>query len=443
MQKWKDLEPENFQTSAVICQFMDTLLKLVSQDCSIHPEISADFETLQAIANPKKTLGTGKLTTVKSFKKKSIFLTIKGSTKPGFGGSAVDKRGIIKPYDEFIYKIYCADHTYTSVKLLQGAKVQEIVACASEKLCLGNDPILCEVKSNGERIVLHEKSNCVVPSLSVNGRLFIAPREHQDALTPLPEQEGPTSGTMANLEVMDAKDMAVIMTQYDWDVFFGIQEQEFLNKIFGISVYPDGMCPNLDNFLQRFSKLQHWVVTEIVLLPNLGKRVQLLRKLIKLAQHLKDLNNLMSFMAVMFGLGHLAVSRLSQTWEKIPGKLKKVFSELESVVDSSRNHRAYRMVAARINTPAIPYIPLLIKDMKFLNEGSETYYDSMVNFEKMRMIAQVLRTVRYCRQQPMKLECIDDTKVVADMKIYIKEFQAIDNQKILTNLSHKCEPRKG
>ena len=40
---------------------------------------------------------------------------------------------------------------------------------------------------------------------------------------------------------------------------------------------------NLDLFLRRFNEIQFWVVTEICLANTLGKRVQLLRKFIKLA----------------------------------------------------------------------------------------------------------------------------------------------------------------
>jgi hypothetical protein len=31
--------------------------------------------------------------------------------------------------------------------------------------------------------------------MSINGRLFLSSNEHLDALTPLPEQEGPSKGT--------------------------------------------------------------------------------------------------------------------------------------------------------------------------------------------------------------------------------------------------------
>lgn len=48
-----------------------------------------------------------------------------------------------------IFKVYCADHTYSTLRLPMDSSVGEIVMSAKDKLCLGDDPVLCEVKSNG------------------------------------------------------------------------------------------------------------------------------------------------------------------------------------------------------------------------------------------------------------------------------------------------------
>lgn len=40
---------------------------------------------------------------------------------------------------------------------------------------------------------------------------------------------------------------------------------------------------NLDLFLRRFNEIQFWVITEMCLCSQLSKRVQLLKKFIKIA----------------------------------------------------------------------------------------------------------------------------------------------------------------
>lgn len=142
-------------------------------------------------------------------------------------------------------------------------------------------------------------------------------------------------------------------------------QYELIYQVLGRSNF-NKITANLDLFLRRFNEVQYWVVTEMVLAQNVGKRVQLLRKFIKVAAqyvhflqycihwfksvfknervlytksisrwvdwwslhiwyvHLflfifscKEFQNLHSFFAIVMGLSNIAVSRLSQTWEVI------------------------------------------------------------------------------------------------------------------------------
>uniref|UniRef100_A0A8C2K603 Zgc:171558 n=1 Tax=Cyprinus carpio TaxID=7962 RepID=A0A8C2K603_CYPCA len=182
-------------------------------------------------------------------------------------------------------------------------------------------------------------------------------------------------------ELMSSKDLAFQMTQYDWELFSCVHEYELVYHTFGRQAYRRSTA-NLELFLKRFNQVQLWVVTEVCLCGTLSKRVQLLKKFIKIAAHCREFKNLNSFFAIIMGMCNPAVSRLSQTWE-----------------DPSRNHRAYRLTVAKMEPPIIPFMPLLIKDMTFTHEGNKTFVDGLVNFEKMRLIANTIRAVRHCRSQ--------------------------------------------
>uniref|UniRef100_A0A3B3HWZ8 Rap guanine nucleotide exchange factor 4 n=1 Tax=Oryzias latipes TaxID=8090 RepID=A0A3B3HWZ8_ORYLA len=205
--------------------------------------------------------------------------------------------------------------------------------------------------------------------------------------------------------------------------------------------------------MRRFNEIQFWVITEICLCSQISKRVQLLKKFIKIAAHCKDYKNLNAFFAIIMGLSNPAVSRLSQTWEKLPSKFKKFYGEFENLMDPSRNHRSYRLIFSKLEPPVIPFMPLLIKDMTFTHEGNKTFIDNLVNFEKMRMIAKTVKIVRYCRSQTFskfrdkdwsKLQrCVcKKSKHHPDVWTYVRQFNVIDNQRILTQLSHGLEPRR-
>ena len=59
-------------------------------------------------------------------------------------------------------------------------------------------------------------------------------------------------------------------------------QHELLYQVFGRYKYGK-ITANLDTFMRRFNEIQYWIVTEICLTPSPGKRVQLLRKFIKVA----------------------------------------------------------------------------------------------------------------------------------------------------------------
>uniref|UniRef100_A0A8C1MGB8 Rap guanine nucleotide exchange factor 4 n=1 Tax=Cyprinus carpio TaxID=7962 RepID=A0A8C1MGB8_CYPCA len=354
---------------------------------------------------------------------------------------------------EVLFKVYCSDHTYSTIRVPVAASVREVIAAVTDKLGSGDDLLLIHLNSAGE--LLKPSDVSIFSSLSINGRLFVCPRDQIDSLTPLPEQEGPSAGSMSTFELMSSKDLAHQMTLYDWELFDCVHEHELIYHTFGRQHFKKTTA-NLDLFLRRFNEVQLWVVTEVCLCPTLSKRVQLLKKFIKIAAHCKEFRNLNSFFAIIMGLGNPAVCRLSQTWEKLPSKFKKSYGEFENLMDPSRNHRAYRLTMAKLEPPIIPFMPLLIKDMTFTHEGNKTFTDRLVNFEKMRMIASTVRIMRYCRSQPfskttqssLDFITVDQEAPQAtgkshqDVRSYVRHISVIDNQRTLSQLSHRLEPRR-
>uniref|UniRef100_A0A8D2NKK6 Rap guanine nucleotide exchange factor 4 n=1 Tax=Zonotrichia albicollis TaxID=44394 RepID=A0A8D2NKK6_ZONAL len=285
------------------------------------------------------------------------------------------KRQPIRGSDEVLFKVYCIDQTYTTIRVPVSSSVKEVIGAVADKLGSGEGLIIVKMSSGGEKVVLKPHDVSVFTTLSVNGRLFACPRDQFDALAPLPEQEGPSTGTVGTFELMSSKDLAHQMTIYDWELFNCVHELELIYHTFGRHNFKKTTA-NLDLFLRRFNEIQFWVVTEICLCSQLSKRVQLLKKYIKIAAHCKEYKNLNSFFAIIMGLSNVAVSRLSLTWEKLPSKFKKIYAEFESLMDPSRNHRAYRLTVAKLDPPIIPFMPLLIKG-KLGSELLETLFNSV------------------------------------------------------------------
>ncbi|KAM3607991.1 uncharacterized protein V6R79_017323 [Siganus canaliculatus] len=428
--QWAAVHGDRLQEEDVSMAFIEEFLSAVSSDAKLIPCLRDQLSNLEKCV--KQNTEEARV----SQRKHKVLLR-----QFSMGDDKLQKRQPIKSNDELLFKVYCCDHTYTTIRVAVSASVKEVIGAVADKLGSAEDLLLVNLSSAGEKVIFKPNDVSVFSTLSINGRLFVCRRDQLDSLTPLPEQEGPSTGLLSSFELMSSKDVAYHMTSYDWELFHCVHELELLYHTFGRQNLRKTTV-NLDLFLRRFNEIQFWVITEVCLCSQLSKRVQLLKKFIKIAAHCKEYKNLNAFFAVVMGLSNPAVCRLNQTWEKLPSKFKKFYSEFENLMDPSRNHRAYRLTVAKLEPPIIPFMPLLIKDMTFTHEGNKTSIDNLVNFEKMRMIANTVKIVRYCRSQPFGPDSPLASKNQPDIRIYMRHLSVIDNQRTLTQLSHGLEPRR-
>ncbi|GIY80980.1 rap guanine nucleotide exchange factor [Caerostris extrusa] len=75
--------------------------------------------------------------------------------------------------------------------------------------------------------------------------------------------------------------------------------------------------------------------------------------------------------------------------------LSKFVEDLQDFMDPSRNMYKYRNLlnSDHIQPPMIPFYPVLKKDLTFIHLGNDSIIESLVNFEKLRMVAKEIRNV--------------------------------------------------
>lgn len=84
-----------------------------------------------------------------------------------------------------IFRVYCADHTYCTLRFAINATTEMIKASAADKLQLNRpneDLVLAEVKSHGERTVFKDHDVSIPTALYLNARIFVSSKDHIDAL---------------------------------------------------------------------------------------------------------------------------------------------------------------------------------------------------------------------------------------------------------------------
>ncbi|XP_059027316.1 rap guanine nucleotide exchange factor 5 isoform X1 [Mustela lutreola] len=411
--------------------FLKTIYRNVLDDVYEYPILEKELKEFQ------KILGMHRRHTVDEYspqrKNKALFHQF--SLKENW----LQHRGTVTETEEIFCHVYITEHSYVSVKAKVSSTAQEILKVVAEKIQHAEEELaLVAVTFSGEKHELQPNDLASSKSLEASGRIYVYRKDLADTLNPFAENEESQQRSMRILG-MNTWDLALELMNFDWSLFNSIHEQELIYFTFGRQGSGEHTA-NLSLLLQRCNEVQLWVATEVLLCSQLAKRVQLLKKFIKIAAHCKAQRNLNSFFAIVMGLNTASVSRLSQTWEKIPGKFKKLFSELESLTDPSLNHKAYRDAFKKMKPPKIPFMPLLLKDVTFIHEGNKTFLDNLVNFEKLHMIADTVRTLRHCRTNQFAGGDMSP-KEHQELKSYVNHLYVIDSQQALFELSHRIEPR--
>ncbi|XP_039979965.1 rap guanine nucleotide exchange factor-like 1 [Xiphias gladius] len=359
--------------------------------------------------------------------------------------ACLQPREAFRGSDEIFCRVYTPDHSYVTIRSRLSCRVGEILALVREKLQYSEDQpvqpgnlVLVAVTSAGEKAVFRPSDEAVFTTLGVNTHLFACEASELDSLLPLPEEIHWTPGD-SKLHDMSAEEVANQLVVFDWELFSCVHEVEFVCYVFH-GEQSRWRPLNLELVLQRCSEVQHWVATEILQCQSLPKRVQLLRKFIKIAALCKQQQDLLSFLAVVLGLDNPAVSRLRLTWEGLPGKFRKQFQQFESIADPSRNHKSYRDLITNLRPPLIPFTPLLLKDLTFLHESCKTFHGELVNFEKMHKVAEMVRIIRRYRSSQLAMDT-ETSPSHLQTKAYVRQLQVIDNQNLLFDMSCKLEPR--
>ncbi|NWT20725.1 RPGF5 factor, partial [Vireo altiloquus] len=428
--QWTSLYKDWLHEDEHLKQFLKTIYRNVLDDVYEYPVLEKDLKEFQ------KILGMHRRHTVDEYsphrKNKTFFHQF--SVKENW----LQQRGTMNETEEIFCRVYITEHSYVSVKAQVSTSAQEIVKIVAEKIQYPEEELaLVTVSFSGEKHELQPNDLAISKSLESSSRMFVYRKDLTDSLNPFSENEELQQRSVRILGI-NTWDLALELTNFDWSLFNAIHEQELIYFTFS----RQGSAENTENLsllLQRCNEVQLWVATEILLCSQLCKRVQLVKKFIKIAAHCKAQRNLNSFFAIVMGLNTASVSRLSQTWEKIPGKFKKLFTELESLTDPSLNHKAYRDAFKKMKSPKIPFMPLLLKDVTFIHEGNKTFLDNLVNFEKLHMIADTVRSLRHCRNNQFGNEV--PSKEHHELKPYVHHLHVIDNQQALFELSHRIEPR--
>ncbi|KAF8771177.1 Rap guanine nucleotide exchange factor 2 like protein [Argiope bruennichi] len=404
--------------------------------------------------------------------------------------TALNEPPLSLDYPEHVLKVYKSDQTFKFLLVHKETTAREVVMLSLREFGI-TDPSsnysLREVSVGDGGVVkqrrLPDQMQNLAERIGLSSRYYLKNNSSTEPLVPDELATELLRDSQVHFLQLNSVEVATQLTLEDFSTFRQIEPTEYIDDLFEVnSKYG---TPQLSKFAELVNREMFWVVTEVCAEHQLIRRMRIVKQFIKVARQCKVCKNFNSMFAILSGLGHGAVSRLRATWEKLPTKYQKMFSDLQDLMDPSRNMCKYRNLLNSEHTqpPIIPFYPVVKKDLTFIHLGNDTFVDNLVNFEKLRMIAKEVRqlmnmcsapydlfnmleiggahptaamaslnsfatttnaaTVKKRKKstaQPNPKKMFEEAQMVRRVKTYLSNLKVISDEDKLRTMSLECEP---
>eukprot|EP01104_Vermistella_antarctica_P008822 TRINITY_DN223_c0_g3_i8.p2 TRINITY_DN223_c0_g3~~TRINITY_DN223_c0_g3_i8.p2 ORF type:complete len:319 (+),score=51.98 TRINITY_DN223_c0_g3_i8:897-1853(+) len=183
-------------------------------------------------------------------------------------------------------------------------------------------------------------------------------------------------------------------------------------------------APNIGKMTAHFNQVSSWVATRVLTSPE-DKRLEVYAKFVELLEELRVLRNYNTLAQIMAGLCNVAVQRLKPLlWEPLSPHLMGVYNTCEELLSPSNNYKSYRLLLARHmegDTTIIPHIPLILKDLTFIEECNQDVVDSgnladdcagvKWNLEKLSLIGAQVAVVKKAQMRPYTFDNVNKASI--------------------------------
>lgn len=183
-------------------------------------------------------------------------------------------------------------------------------------------------------------------------------------------------------------------------------EQTGTNTRSWVSFLRDTDARGVEVVIARFNIMVKWAVSEIVLTQDLEERARCIIKYIHIAVHCRRYRNFATMSQFTIALTSPEISRLSRTWDLVPGKDIQSLRELEGLISPTRNFYSLRKEMevggspgpASTDVGCVPFVGIYTHDLIFNAQRPSEIASSpttppLVNFERCRIAASVVKTL--------------------------------------------------
>eukprot|EP01028_Stygiella_incarcerata_P011015 TRINITY_DN6010_c0_g1_i2.p1 TRINITY_DN6010_c0_g1~~TRINITY_DN6010_c0_g1_i2.p1 ORF type:complete len:754 (-),score=210.62 TRINITY_DN6010_c0_g1_i2:256-2301(-) len=173
---------------------------------------------------------------------------------------------------------------------------------------------------------------------------------------------------------IDEEEVARQLTLVQHDLLKRISPSEFFDQAWTKPKLRH-RCANLIQFIQYFDRVHLYFCSMIVG----GETVEIRRSryisCVKLAQHLRRLNNFSGFLILILALFHMSVTRLAKTRSGLPRNIMDILMDLEKYYDASGKCKLITEELLKSTPPAIPVLSGYQTDLIHIDTSHKNFVE--------------------------------------------------------------------
>ncbi|KAK2706910.1 hypothetical protein QYM36_014817, partial [Artemia franciscana] len=205
--------------------------------------------------------------------------------------------------------------------------------------------------------------------------------------------------------------------------------------------------PRLERSVALFNGLTQWVQCMVLGRSTPQQRAESIVKLVAVTKKLLELRNYNSLMAVVGGLSHSSLARLTRTAACIPVEAQRDLAEFAELLSSNSNFANYRRAIHECKGFKIPILGIHLKDLISVNVAMEDFVDGeLLNFRKMQQLASIFQELQEVQSTPppdgANMDLVNTLRVSLDLAYSEDEIYELSLSREPRSCSPHCSPTR-
>ncbi|GAM17522.1 hypothetical protein SAMD00019534_006970 [Acytostelium subglobosum LB1] len=237
------------------------------------------------------------------------------------------------------------------------------------------------------------------------------------------------------LLLLNDSEIARQLTIIEAGIFGRINPREFQEQSWS-KEHLKPLSPNIMDLINRANKFSFWVASQILWQEDVESRVRVIEKFLNIAKFLREMNNFNTALNIFAGLNQSSINRLKKTFAQVSQPSLAIYTSLEKLMNSTGSYKTYRQALKAATNPCLPYLPVILSDLTFMEDGNPDMIGNLINFQKRELIYRAISEVQTTQQVKY------DFPIVEPIHTLLLELPSSSSDE-LYQLSLMREPREG